>query len=87
MTCVASCFDGKATWICTDCAYRLRKLGEPAAPTVGVLMFSTSERSRNSPALELRETLLARGMRAYNPRSKTASTVPTTRTPANPARR
>ena len=26
MTCVASCFDGRATWICADCAYRLREL-------------------------------------------------------------
>jgi DNA helicase-2/ATP-dependent DNA helicase PcrA len=43
----------------------------PGAPTVAVLLFSTSEKG-SSPALALREELDRRGLRVYNPRNKVA---------------
>jgi len=48
----------------------------PVAPSVAILMFSTSEaetRSNPKPALELREALETSGVRVYNPRNKSAS--------------
>jgi DNA helicase-2/ATP-dependent DNA helicase PcrA len=43
-------------------------------PSTGaVLMFSTSERSDTSPSLRMREALESEGIRAYNPRNKTAA--------------
>ena len=41
--------------------------------TVAVLMFSTSEKSKTSPASELRSKLEAAGLRVYNPSNKTAA--------------
>jgi DNA helicase-2/ATP-dependent DNA helicase PcrA len=49
------------------------KPGQPAPPTAAVLMFSTSERSAQSPALAMRTALEDAGMVAYNPRNKTAA--------------
>jgi DNA helicase-2/ATP-dependent DNA helicase PcrA len=57
-------------------AGRIPKSGDPPAPSVAILLFSTSERtSRNgtAPALDLRRALEARGLRVYNPRNKTAA--------------
>jgi superfamily I DNA/RNA helicase len=47
--------------------------GKPVPPTGAVLMFSTSERSQESPALAMRLALEGKGVRAYNPRNKTAA--------------
>jgi DNA helicase-2/ATP-dependent DNA helicase PcrA len=49
------------------------KPGKPAPPTGAVLMFSTSERSDQSPALAMRCALVKAGVAAYNPRNKTAA--------------
>jgi DNA helicase-2/ATP-dependent DNA helicase PcrA len=49
------------------------KPGKPAPPTGAVLMFSTSERSGQSPALAMRSALGKAGVAAYNPRNKTAA--------------
>src|SRR5205807_1050838 len=56
-------------------AGRLPELGAEVAPTVAVLMASTSEvESRTSvrPAREIRRALESRGLRVYNPRNKAA---------------
>jgi DNA helicase-2/ATP-dependent DNA helicase PcrA len=47
--------------------------GKPPPPTAAVLMFSASERSGGSAALAMRQALEDEGVRAYNPRSKTAA--------------
>jgi DNA helicase-2/ATP-dependent DNA helicase PcrA len=49
------------------------KPGKAAPPSGAVLMFSTSERSDQSPALTMRAALAAANVRAYNPRNKTAA--------------
>jgi DNA helicase-2/ATP-dependent DNA helicase PcrA len=49
------------------------KPGRPTPPTAAVLMFSTSERSQQSPALAMRTALEDGGMVAYNPRNKSAA--------------
>jgi DNA helicase-2/ATP-dependent DNA helicase PcrA len=57
-------------------AGRAPEAAGPAPPSVAILMFSTSEvESRNSarPALDLRRSLEARGLRVYNPRNKAAA--------------
>lgn len=56
-------------------AGRLPVPGADAAPTVAVLMASTSEvetRTGTRAALDLRRALEARGLRVYNPRNKSA---------------
>jgi DNA helicase-2/ATP-dependent DNA helicase PcrA len=50
-----------------------KKPGKPTPPTGAVLMFSTSERSDQSPALAMRSALGKAGVVAYNPRNKTAA--------------
>lgn len=50
--------------------------GQPVAPSVAVLLFSTSEkegRRGGTAALDLRRALERRGLRVYNPRNKTAA--------------
>lgn len=50
--------------------------GDPAPPSVAILMFSTSEvesQTSTRPALDLRRALEARGLRVYNPRNKSAA--------------
>lgn len=52
--------------------------GRPLPDSVGILMFSTSERTsqRNNweaPAVAVRSALEAKGLRVYNPRAKTAA--------------
>lgn len=52
--------------------------GASEVPTAAILMFSTSERQSRqwtSAALSLRQAIEARGMRVYNPRSKTANST------------
>jgi superfamily I DNA/RNA helicase len=56
-------------------AGRIPAAGEEPGPTVGVLMFSTSEaetKNNPKPALELHQALEDRGLRVYNPRNKSA---------------
>ena len=55
-----------------------RKLGDARSETAAILLFSTSEREFRSwtpPALDLHRALSAKGLRVYNPRSKTAGTA------------
>jgi DNA helicase-2/ATP-dependent DNA helicase PcrA len=55
---------------------KVPKGDDPLAPSVAILMFSTSEaetRNNPKPALELREALEAGGLRVYNPRNKSAA--------------
>jgi DNA helicase-2/ATP-dependent DNA helicase PcrA len=50
--------------------------GAPIAPSVAVLLFSTSEKEGQrggTAALDLHRALERRGLRAYNPRNKTAA--------------
>lgn len=50
--------------------------GRPVAPSVAVLLFSTSEkegRRGGTAALDLRRALEGHGLRVYNPRNKTAA--------------
>jgi len=50
--------------------------GESKPPSGAILMFSTSERSSKAhiaPATTMRQAIEAKGMRAYNPRSKMAA--------------
>lgn len=47
--------------------------GGKEPPTGAVLMFSTSERSAESPALALRTTIAGKRVTVYNPRNKTAA--------------
>jgi DNA helicase-2/ATP-dependent DNA helicase PcrA len=54
-------------------ARRIPKQGKLPPPSAAVLMFSTSERGQESAARELRQALEALGIRAYNPRNKTAA--------------
>ena len=59
-------------------AGRLPRAGTAPAPTVAILLFSTSERTSrngNAPALDLRRALEDRGLRVYNPRNKTAASA------------
>lgn len=55
-----------------------RKPGETRSETAAILLFSTSERAFRSwtpPALEIRRAIKAKGLRAYNPRNKTAGSA------------
>lgn len=57
-------------------AGRIPQPGGPVAPSVAILLFSTSERTGrngNAAALDLRVALEERGLRVYNPRNKTAA--------------
>jgi DNA helicase-2/ATP-dependent DNA helicase PcrA len=54
-------------------AGQLPKPGNAPPPSAAVLMFSTSERSQQSAALELRRSLEGLDVRVYNPRNKTAA--------------
>jgi DNA helicase-2/ATP-dependent DNA helicase PcrA len=73
----------RGSWdsLCEIVARELSKAGcgqppkpsKPAPPTAAVLMFSTSERSDQSPALAMRTALTEAGVTAYNPRNKTAA--------------
>lgn len=47
--------------------------GQPPVPSVAILLFSTSEKSQGGAASQLRQALEGRGLRVYNPRSKTAA--------------
>jgi DNA helicase-2/ATP-dependent DNA helicase PcrA len=74
---------GPWTSVCANVAAEIDELGagrppdEPiVAPSVAVLLFSTSEkegRRGGTPALDLRRALEAQGLRVYNPRNKTAA--------------
>jgi DNA helicase-2/ATP-dependent DNA helicase PcrA len=57
-------------------AGRVPRDGQPVAPSVAVLLFSTSEkegRRGGTAALDLRRSLERQGLRVYNPRNKTAA--------------
>jgi DNA helicase-2/ATP-dependent DNA helicase PcrA len=57
-------------------AGRIIEIGQPAPPTVAILMASTSEvesQRGTRPALDMRRALETRGMRVYNPRNKAAA--------------
>jgi len=54
-------------------AGQMPESGEARRPSAAVLMFSTSERGQQSAARDLRLSLEGLGMRAYNPRNKTAA--------------
>jgi DNA helicase-2/ATP-dependent DNA helicase PcrA len=72
---------GPWTAVCQCVAQELKKVGAGSIPKPGktpppsaaVLMFSTSERAQQSAARELRLALESSGIRAYNPRNKTAA--------------
>jgi superfamily I DNA/RNA helicase len=57
-------------------AGRMLEIGEEAAPSVAILMASTSEvqsKKSNRPALDIRNALEARDLRIFNPRNKSAA--------------
>jgi DNA helicase-2/ATP-dependent DNA helicase PcrA len=76
--------EGPWTKVCDQMATEIEALGagrilldgQPAAPSVAVLLFSTSEkegRRGGTAALDMRRALERRGLRVYNPRNKTAA--------------
>lgn len=76
--------EGPWTTVCDQVAAEIEVLGagrvpgdgQPAAPSVAVLLFSTSEREGRRggrAAVDLRRALEGRGLRVYNPRNKTAA--------------
>lgn len=75
--------EGPWTSVCDHIAAEIDALGagqvpdgQPVAPSVAVLLFSTSEkegRRGGTAALDLRRALERRGLRVYNPRNKTAA--------------